>query len=83
MTISALLPCPFCGVVPTIRSNRDTHKLQANHTSACFFDAEEDMGWWPATDECLEDIVNRWNRRTPGAVEEPTACSSWPSTAAP
>lgn len=63
MTTPVLHPCPFCGVTPTIRSNRDTHTLEGAHTEACFFDPEDDMGTWPATDEALEDLVTRWNSR--------------------
>lgn len=63
MTTPTLLPCPFCGVIPTVRSNRDTHTLEGAHTDACFFDAEEDMGRWPATDEALQDLADRWNSR--------------------
>ncbi len=58
-----LQPCPFCGGAARVESNRDTHKLFADHADTCFFDSEDDMGMWPATPEALKDLQERWNQR--------------------
>lgn len=57
-----LLPCPFWGAKPYIKSNRDTHKLQADHEADCFFDGEE-MCEVPATDDYKAWMVSVWNKR--------------------
>jgi hypothetical protein len=61
-----LKPCPWCAVVPVIRSNRDWHRLEADHGSFCMI-ADVDMAV-PATDDQREALVEDWNktpRQTP------------------
>lgn len=62
--MSELLPCPFCGAAARIESNRDWHRLYANHADHCVFDTDEASMMTPATDDDLALMVEDWNRRT-------------------
>jgi hypothetical protein len=59
--MSELLPCPFCGAQPTIRTNRDWHHLQADHDDGC--PMGERVVSFPATDDDRVALVQTWNRR--------------------
>jgi hypothetical protein len=59
--VSELLPCPFCGAQPTIRTNRDWHHLQADHDDGC--PMGERVVSFPATDDDRVALVQTWNRR--------------------
>lgn len=57
-----LKPCPFCGVVPKIRSNRDWHKLDIDHQEHCILDGRDFE--FPADDEALQYMIEIWNTRS-------------------
>lgn len=58
-----LLPCPFCGGVARIESNRDWHRIYAAHDDECVFDADEHVLMYPAQPGHLIQIAEDWNRR--------------------
>jgi hypothetical protein len=58
-----LLPCPFCGGAARIESNRDWHRLYADHDEECVFDADDHALMFPAQPGYLLDIALLWNRR--------------------
>lgn len=62
-TLAKLAACPFCGAAARVESNRDWHKLRADHEDGCFFDGDDEMMMVPATDECLSAMARDWNRR--------------------
>lgn len=66
--MSELLPCPFCGGVARIDSNRDWHRLYAAHSDNCVFDADEPAMMIPATEEDRAQMVDDWNRRSSPAT---------------
>nr|WP_310615825.1 hypothetical protein [Pantoea cypripedii] len=57
-----LKPCPFCGGCAWIESNRDWHRLKADHGENCFIGEHEPM--YPATDEQRRYLVQDWNQRS-------------------
>lgn len=65
---TALLPCPFCNGASRIVSNRDWHRLYADHTDDCVLDADEADLMFPAQPGYLIEIVEVWNRRPTPAV---------------
>jgi hypothetical protein len=58
-----LLPCPFCSGAARIESNRDWHRLYADHDENCLFDNEDEMLMFPAQPGYLAEIAELWNRR--------------------
>lgn len=59
-----VLPCPFCGGRSWIASNRDTHKLFAEHSESCLWaDDEDPIVTTPATDYALAALIESWNTR--------------------
>jgi hypothetical protein len=58
-----LLPCPFCGGAARIESNRDWHRLCADHDENCVFDSDDADLMYPAQDGYLKTIPEVWNRR--------------------
>lgn len=59
-----VLPCPFCGGRAWITSNRDTHKLFAEHSESCLWaDDEDPIVTTPATDYALAALIESWNTR--------------------
>ena len=58
-----LKPCPFCGGIVHIESNRDTHKLVGDHTDDCFFD-DDTMMEGPAIDSAKHQMIQFWNKRS-------------------
>jgi hypothetical protein len=71
-----LKPCPFCGGAARIQSNRDWHRLYADHDEGCVFDADDHMLMYPAQAGYLVQIAEDWNRRAEGAA--PTAAQAAP-----
>ena len=79
-----LLPCPFCGGVARIESNRDWHRIYAAHDDECVFDADEHVLMYPAQPGHLIQIAEDWNRRatppspsTAPEVDERAAFEAW------
>jgi hypothetical protein len=58
-----LEPCPFCGGKARIESNRDWHRLYADHDDDCVFDGEDHALMYPAQPGYLKEIAEVWNRR--------------------
>jgi hypothetical protein len=67
-------PCPFCGGAARIQSNRDWHRLYADHDEGCVFDADDHVLMYPAQAGYLVQIAEDWNRRAEGAA--PTAAQA-------
>lgn len=57
-----LKPCPFCGAKARVESNRDWHRLKADHVEGCFIEEHEPM--YPASDEQLAFLLQDWNQRS-------------------
>jgi hypothetical protein len=58
-----LKACPFCAGAARIESNRDWHRLWADHSEDCIFDADEADLMYPATPKHLAQLAEDWNRR--------------------
>lgn len=56
--------CPFCGCAMSLRSNRDWHHLEGQHTDVCPFPADETTLTYSATDENRYLIIQDWGTRT-------------------
>ncbi len=69
---AALKLCPFCSGAARIESNRDWHRLFADHTPECLFDQDEEIATVPATDECLAQMISYWNTRSYGIATRAT-----------
>lgn len=59
-----LKPCPFCGAKARIESNRDWHRLKADHPETCLICDYEIM--YPANEKGLAYMVEDWNQRSAG-----------------
>ena len=68
-----LKECPFCGATARIESNRDWHRLYADHREECVFDSEDETLIYPATPDGLMNLVECWNLR---AIATPVAAGS-------
>ena len=64
MADTELLPCPFCGGAARIQSNRDWHRLYADHDDECVFEADDHALMYPAQPGYLIQIAEDWNRRS-------------------
>jgi len=62
---NGLKPCPFCGGVMRIESNRDWHKLMGDHDDRCLYEPFQVVSQYPANDTNLAYMTVEWNRRQP------------------
>lgn len=53
--------CPFCGGEARIESNRDWHRLKADHPESCLMAESEIM--YPGNDKGLAWMIEDWNTR--------------------
>lgn len=60
---TALLSCPFCGGMAFVISNRDWHRLFAEHNGDCLLDDGNEVAMVAATDEGLRWLHTAWNHR--------------------
>lgn len=58
-----LKTCPFCGGAARIESNRDWHRLYADHDEDCALYDANDLLMFPAQPGYLKEIADLWNRR--------------------
>lgn len=59
-----LLPCPFCGSVMRLQSNRDWHRLFGDHDDDCIWSQSASAVMCvPAQPYQLAAMVHSWNRR--------------------
>lgn len=60
--MNALLPCPFCGRSPEVKSRKSDHTATGEfHTIACFCDGYCTKAWQDG--ETAEQAAERWNTR--------------------
>lgn len=60
--MSELKPCPFCGAEARIESNRDWHRLLADHDDYCIIKDYEPT--YSASEGQREYMIEDWNRRS-------------------